>query len=385
MKVFVTGGAGYIGSHTLVQLLNAGHDTCVFDNFSNSSPVSLARVRQLTNRDMTVVEGDICDEDALTRALVDYAPDAVIHFAGLKAVGESSERPLLYYRTNVAGSGNLLAAMDAAGCRRIVFSSSATVYGEAQYLPFDEDHPIAPANPYGRTKAMVEDMLKDWAAANPAGSAILLRYFNPVGAHESGRIGEDPRDIPNNLMPFVAQVAVGRRERLAIFGDDYDTHDGTGERDYIHVVDLAAAHLAALDRSGRASGCEAFNIGTGRGVTVKELVAAYERACGRPLPVTIAPAAPATWRSAMPRPTRPNACLAGRRAWMWTPCAPRHGCGSPATQRAMPATIDRRTMRNPRLSPAVGRAKENANDRNRRPQAQVLEGAVRQPVPVPPA
>lgn len=288
MKVFVTGGAGYIGSHTLVRLLAAGHEVCVFDNYCNSSPVALARVRQLTNRDLVEVEGDICNIDALTAALVAFAPDAVVHFAGLKAVGESNTVPLRYYQTNVTGSMNLLAAMDAAGCRRIVFSSSATVYGEAQYLPFDEEHPIAPTNPYGRTKAMAEEVISDWTLATPQSSAVLLRYFNPVGAHESARIGEDPLDIPNNLMPFLAQVAVGRREKLSIFGDDYDTRDGTGERDYIHVVDLADAHVAALEYATRAEGCEAINIGTGNGTTVKELVAAYEGACGRPLPVEIA-------------------------------------------------------------------------------------------------
>lgn len=287
MRVFVTGGAGYIGSHTLVQLLLAGHEVCVFDNYCNSSPAALSRVQQLTNRAPLAVEGDICDIDMLSRTLIDFAPDAVIHFAGLKAVGESSALPLRYYQTNVTGSMNLLAAMDAADCRRIVFSSSATVYGEAQYLPFDEDHPIVPTNPYGRTKAMVEDVIRDWTLATPGSSGIVLRYFNPVGAHESGRIGEDPQGIPNNLMPFVAQVAVGRRDKLSIFGDDYDTRDGTGERDYIHVVDLAAAHLAALDFSGRAEGCEAINVGTGQGITVKELVAAYERACGHPIPVEI--------------------------------------------------------------------------------------------------
>lgn len=287
MKVFVTGGAGYIGSHTLLQLLESGHEACVFDNFSNSSPAALARVRQLAGRDMEVAEGDVRDARALEQALGDFAPDAVIHFAGRKAVGESTERPLLYYQTNVTGSANLLAAMDAAACRRIVFSSSATVYGEAQYLPFDEDHPVAPANPYGRTKAVVEGMLRDWAQANAERTAISLRYFNPAGAHESGRIGEDPHDIPDNLMPFLAQVAIGRRERLSIFGDDYETRDGTGERDYIHVVDLAAAHLAALEHSSRATGWEACNVGTGQSVTVRELVAAYERACGRALPVEI--------------------------------------------------------------------------------------------------
>lgn len=289
MNIFVTGGAGYIGSHTLVQLLAAGHEVCVFDNFANSSPVALDRVRQLTNRDMELVEADIRDADALRDAVTTFAPDAVVHFAGLKAVGESSGLPLLYYQTNVSGTMNLLAAMDAANCRRIVFSSSATVYGEAQYLPFDEAHPVGPTNPYGRTKAMAEGVIGDWAAATPDASAVLLRYFNPVGAHESGRIGEDPRDIPNNLMPFVAQVAVGRRDKLSIFGDDYDTRDGTGERDYIHVVDLAAAHLAAIEYAARATGCEAINVGTGQGITVRELIAAYERACGHPIAFEIAP------------------------------------------------------------------------------------------------
>jgi len=287
MKLFVTGGAGYIGSHALVEFLSAGHDVCVYDNFCNSSPDALDEVRRLAGRDLQLVEGDLLDAARLTESLRDYAPDAVVHFAGLKAVGESSAKPLLYYRNNVCGSVNLLDAMNAAGCLRIVFSSSATVYGEALYLPFDEKHPIAPANPYGRTKAMIEDILRDWALATPGASAILLRYFNPVGAHESGRIGEDPRGVPNNLMPFIAQVAVGRRDALAIFGDDYDTRDGTGERDYIHVVDLAAAHLAALHYGATAPGCEAFNIGTGHGITVKELVAAYERACGHPLAVKI--------------------------------------------------------------------------------------------------
>jgi UDP-glucose 4-epimerase len=292
MKVFVTGGAGYIGSHTLVALLAAGHEVCVLDNFSNSSPAALARVRQLTNRHFQVVEADIRDGEALMRATVDFAPDAVIHFAGLKAVGESNTQPLRYYDNNVAGSVNLLAAMDASACHSIVFSSSATVYGEACYLPFDEAHPVAPTNPYGRTKAMVEGIIRDWSLATHHASAVLLRYFNPVGAHESGRIGEDPRDAPNNLMPFVAQVAVGRRDRLSIFGDDYSTRDGTGERDYIHVVDLATAHLAAIEYSARTTGCEAINVGTGHGITVKELVAAYERACGHPIAYDVVPRRP---------------------------------------------------------------------------------------------
>jgi UDP-glucose 4-epimerase len=327
VKVFVTGGAGYIGSHTLVQLLAAGHEVCVFDNFANSSPVALDRVRQLTNRDMGLVKADIRDADALRDAVTTFAPDAVVHFAGLKAVGESSDLPLLYYQTNVSGTMNLLAAMDAAGCKRIVFSSSATVYGEAHYLPFDEDHPIAPTNPYGRTKAMAEGVIGDWAKATPDASAVLLRYFNPVGAHESGRIGEDPRNIPNNLMPFIAQVAVGRRAKLAIFGDDYDTRDGTGERDYIHVVDLAAAHLAAIEYAGGASGCEAINVGTGQGVTVKELIVAYERACGHPISAEIAPRRPGDVASSYAATAKAERLLGWRAAlgadqmctssWLW--------------------------------------------------------------------
>lgn len=287
MRVLVTGGAGYIGSHTVLKLLGAEHQICVFDNFANASPIALERVRTLSNRNFETVVGDIRSAVDLRQAFASFRPDAVVHFAGLKAVGESNEKPLLYYDNNVAGSARLLEAMDHVACRRIVFSSSATVYGEPQYLPFDEAHPIAPNNPYGRTKAMVEAMIADWCAATPGASAVLLRYFNPVGAHPSSRIGEDPRGVPNNLMPFVAQVAVGRREKLAIYGDDYPTRDGTGERDYIHVEDLAAAHLAALDFSAANTGCEAINVGTGSGTTVKELVAAFERASGRTIAAQI--------------------------------------------------------------------------------------------------
>lgn len=286
-RVFVTGGAGYIGVHTALQLLHAGDEICIFDNFSNSSPTALIRLRQLAGRDFVSVEGDIRSAADLGQAMAQFKPDAVIHFAGLKAVGESTEKPLLYYDNNVGGSARLLEAMDACDCRRIIFSSSATVYGEPQYLPFDEAHPIAPTNPYGRTKAMVEDMIRDWSVATAGTAAVLLRYFNPVGAHESGQIGEDPRGVPNNLMPFVAQVAVGRRPFVSIYGDDYDTRDGTGERDYIHVKDLAAAHLAALNYATGHSGCEAVNIGTGAGTTVRELVAAYARASGRPIPAKV--------------------------------------------------------------------------------------------------
>ena len=281
MRVLVTGGAGYIGSHTLVELLTEGHEAFVFDNLSNGHEEALSRVKQLANKDFGFVKGDIRDGEALDKAFLEFKPEAVIHFAGLKAVGESVEQPLAYYENNVAGSVELLKAMGAHDCKKIVFSSSATVYGTPQYLPLDEDHPVSPVNPYGQTKLMVENILKDWA--RDGRSATALRYFNPVGAHVSGRIGEDPHGIPNNLMPYIAQVAIGKLEALQIFGDDYETRDGTGERDYIHVTDLAKAHLAALDAMLGQSGFEVYNIGTGTGATVKELLAAYETACGHKL------------------------------------------------------------------------------------------------------
>lgn len=287
MRVILTGGAGYIGSHTLIELLALGHEICVIDNFANSSPESLRRVRQISNRDFVEVTADIRDTETMRRVFTDFRPDAVIHFAGLKAVGEGESKPVEYYNINITGTLALLDAMDAGGCRRIIFSSSATVYGDPDYLPLDEDHPCRPASVYGRTKYMAEQILTDWCRARPGSSNALLRYFNPVGAHASGRIGEDPQGIPNNLMPFIAQVAVGRRDLLAIFGDDYDTRDGTGLRDYIHVVDLARAHVAALNYAANHAGTEIFNIGTGDGTTVKEMLAAYARACGRDLPSDI--------------------------------------------------------------------------------------------------
>jgi UDP-glucose 4-epimerase len=282
MRVLVTGGAGYIGSHTLVELLTEGHEAFVIDNLSNGHEEALSRVKQLANKDFGYVEGDIRDGGALDTAFSKFKPEAVIHFAGLKAVGESVEQPLTYYENNVAGSVALLKAMDAHACTKIVFSSSATVYGDPQYLPLDEDHPVAPVNPYGQTKLMVENILNDWA--QDGRSATALRYFNPVGAHVSGRIGEDPHDTPNNLMPYIAQVAIGKREALQIFGDDYETRDGTGERDYIHVTDLAKAHIAALASLSDADGFTVYNIGTGQGTTVKELLASYSETVGRELP-----------------------------------------------------------------------------------------------------
>ena len=288
MRVLVTGGAGYIGSHTLVELLGQAHEVCVLDNYDNSSPLVLDRVRKLTNGAVTAVEGDVRDDAILSDVMSDFRPDAVIHFAGLKAVGDSMTNPLGYYDVNVNGTLRLLRAMDAAGCTRIIFSSSATVYGEPIYLPYDEAHPLNPTSVYGRTKLISEQILTDWANAG-GGSAVILRYFNPVGAHASAIMGEDPSDVPNNLMPYIAQVAIGKRAHLNVFGDDYDTPDGTGQRDYIHVVDLARAHVAALDYAATHTGARPFNVGTGQAYSVKRMVAAFEAATGRPIPVVIAP------------------------------------------------------------------------------------------------
>jgi UDP-glucose 4-epimerase len=283
-KILVTGGAGYIGSHACVELLCAGYDVVVYDNFSNSNPQSLERVAQITGKRATVIEGDVRDKLGLEQALRKHQCTAVIHFAGLKAVGESVERPLDYYDHNVIGTHRLLQAMQAAGVRSLVFSSSATVYGDPQRLPLTEDHPLSATNPYGRTKLIIEDMLRDLCQSSPDWRIAILRYFNPVGAHESGLIGEDPRGIPNNLMPFVAQVAVGRRDKLNVWGDDYPTSDGTGVRDYIHVVDLAIGHLRALERLVE-PGCRAVNLGTGRGYSVLEVVRAFEEASGKSVPL----------------------------------------------------------------------------------------------------
>ena len=290
MRVLVTGGAGYIGSHTLLELLGQGHEVCVLDNYDNSSPVVLDRVRALSNGGMvTAHEGDIRHSRTLDDVMADFAPEAVIHFAGLKAVGDSMANPLGYYDVNVNGTLALLHAMDRYHCRRIIFSSSATVYGEPVYLPYDEAHPLSPTSVYGRTKMMAEHMITDWARTHTDASGILLRYFNPVGAHPSARIGEDPSDVPNNLMPFIAQVAVGKRAHLSIFGDDYDTPDGTGQRDYIHVVDLARAHVAALDYAARTSGARPFNIGTGQAQSVREMVNAFEAASGKSIACVVTP------------------------------------------------------------------------------------------------
>lgn len=289
MKIFLTGGAGYIGSHSLLAVLKAGHEAMVYDNFSNSSPEALKRVKRLANRDFEIVEGDIRDHAALEAAMKDFRPDVVIHFAGLKAVGESVEKPLQYYDNNVNGSVVLLDAMSAVNCPAIVFSSSATVYGEPEYLPYDEAHPLRPESPYGRTKLMVENIIADWVQVDERRASVILRYFNPVGAHESGDIGEDPFDIPNNLMPFVQQVAVGRRDKLTIHGDDYPTRDGTGVRDFIHIEDLAEAHILAAEYAHRHFGTEILNIGTGQGRSVKEVIESFERTSGQSIAFEIGP------------------------------------------------------------------------------------------------
>lgn len=289
--IFVTGGAGYIGSHTCVELLNAGHTVTVFDNFSNSKPEALQRVERITGKTVDTVRGDIRDRLALKQALQGSGASAVIHFAGLKSVAESVALPLQYYDNNVVGTLSLLEAMQACGVRSLVFSSSATVYGNPIALPITEDHPLSATNPYGRTKLVVEDMLREAFAADPAWRFGILRYFNPVGAHSSGLIGEDPQGVPNNLLPFVAQVAVGRREYLNVWGDDYATADGTGVRDYIHVVDLALGHLRALEALSQSSAgqCATINLGTGTGYSVLDMVRAFEAASGKPIPYRVQP------------------------------------------------------------------------------------------------
>ncbi len=289
-KILVTGGAGYIGSHTCVELLNSEHDVIVLDNLCNSSEESLNRVQQICGKNLTFVQGDIRDAQILDQVFQQYHIDAVIHFAGLKAVGESQQIPLAYFDNNISGSIQLVQAMQRAGVFNLVFSSSATVYDEANVSPLNEDMPTGmPSNNYGYTKLMVEQLLQKLSLADERWSIALLRYFNPVGAHKSGRIGEDPQGIPNNLMPFVTQVAVGRREKLAIFGNDYDTVDGTGVRDYIHVVDLANAHLCALNNRLMAKGCRAWNIGTGQGSSVLEVVKTFERVNHVPVAYSIEP------------------------------------------------------------------------------------------------
>ncbi len=286
--VLVTGGAGYIGSHTVVELLQAGYDVVVLDNLSNASAESLRRVERITGRRAPLVVGDIRDGDLVRDVLARYRCSATLHFAGLKAVGESVSKPIEYYDNNVNGTLVLLQALQEAGVQRFVFSSSATVYGDPESVPIREDARTGATNPYGRTKWMIEFILNDLAAADARWSVGILRYFNPAGAHESGLIGEDPRGVPNNLLPYVSQVAVGRRERLTVFGNDWPTPDGTGVRDYIHVVDLARGHLAALQRLESTPGSFTVNLGTGNGYSVLDMVQAFEKASGRPVPYQFA-------------------------------------------------------------------------------------------------
>ncbi len=288
-NVLLTGGAGYIGSHTAVALAAAGHRVVVYDNFSNSEPAAVQRLAQVVGAPVVTIEGDVRDTALLQRTLLEQKIDAVIHFAGLKAVGESVLKPIDYYANNVQGAISLLQAMQGAGCKTLVFSSSATVYGDPHYLPIDEAHPTRATSPYGRCKLHIEEILADVSVADPSWRLAALRYFNPVGAHPSGLIGENPNGIPNNLMPFVAQVAVGKLPQLNVFGNDYDTPDGTGVRDYIHVMDLAEGHLAALKFLMQHPGLHTFNLGTGRGYSVLEMIKAFEAASGKPVPYTVAP------------------------------------------------------------------------------------------------
>ena len=287
MKIIVTGGAGYIGSHTVVELLNAGHDVVVMDNLSNSKEESLARVREITGRDFLFYKADLCDKPALQDIFRNNPVDAVIHFAGLKAVGESVQKPLEYFSNNVYGTLCLCDVMRANNVKKIVFSSSATVYGDPHKVPITEDFPLSATNPYGRSKLFIEEILRDIHVSDSSWDIILLRYFNPVGAHSSGRIGEDPNDIPNNLVPYISQVAIGKLDILSVFGNDYPTHDGTGVRDYIHVVDLATGHLRAIDKIESKTGVRVYNLGTGRGYSVLEMVEAFKKASGRDIPYRI--------------------------------------------------------------------------------------------------
>ena len=290
MKILVTGGAGYIGSHTCVELLNAGYDVVVVDNLYNASAKALDRVREITGKDLTFYEADVLDAPKMDEIFKKEQVDCVIHFAGLKAVGESVVKPLEYYKNNINGTLVLCEAMRKNGCKNIIFSSSATVYGNPAFIPITEECPKGtPTNPYGWTKWMIEQILTDLHTADPEWNVILLRYFNPIGAHKSGPMGEDPKGIPNNLLPYVAQVAIGKLKCLGVFGDDYDTPDGTGVRDYIHVVDLAAGHVKAINKIKENPGVKIYNLGTGKGYSVLDVVKAFSKACGHDVPYEIKP------------------------------------------------------------------------------------------------
>ncbi len=292
-RILVTGGAGFIGSHTLIELHKAGYEFVVVDNFVNSNPEALHRVGELIGAEVPFVKADIRDREALNKVFEQYSFDSCIHFAGLKAVGESVAKPLEYYENNMSGTFTLLDVMRQHGCKNIIFSSSATVYGDPAIIPITEECPKGHCtNPYGQTKSMLEQVLMDVQKADPEWNVVLLRYFNPIGAHQSGRIGENPNGIPNNLMPYITQTAIGRRKELGVFGNDYDTHDGTGVRDYIHVVDLATAHVAALKAIEKKAGLAIYNIGTGHGYSVLDVVNAFEKANGVKVPYSIKPRRP---------------------------------------------------------------------------------------------
>lgn len=287
MHILVTGGAGYIGSHTCLELLKAGHDVTVVDNLSNSKTASLERVQELAGKTLVFHKVDLLDKDALRNIFSNSSFEAVVHFAGLKAVGESVAMPLEYYHNNITGTLVLCQVMREHNVKALVFSSSATVYGDPHAVPITEDFPLSPTNPYGRTKWMIEEILRDLHRSDESWNIALLRYFNPIGAHPSGRIGEDPHDIPNNLVPYIAQVAVGKLDKLCVFANDYPTPDGTGIRDYIHVVDLALGHLKALDKLASNPGMVTYNLGTGRGYSVLEVISAFEKACGKTIPYEV--------------------------------------------------------------------------------------------------
>lgn len=292
MHILVTGGAGYIGSHTVVQLLHAGYEVIIVDNFSNSKPESIKRIQELAGKPVTFYEVDLLDTEALEKVFKAHTLEAVIHFAGLKAVGESVSIPIKYYHNNITGTLVLCELMKKYQVKKMVFSSSATVYGMHNVSPLTEDLPLSTTNPYGSTKMMIEQILQDIHVSDPSFSIALLRYFNPIGAHASGNIGEDPNGIPNNLMPYITQVAIGKREKLNIYGNDYNTHDGTGVRDYIHVEDLANGHLKALEKVITSPGIDAYNLGTGKGVSVLDVVHNFEKATGVTIPYTITPRRP---------------------------------------------------------------------------------------------
>ena len=288
MKILVTGGAGYIGSHTCVELLNAGYEVVILDNLYNASEKAVDRIKEITGKDLTFYKADILDKEAMDKIFADEKPDCVIHFAGLKAVGESVSKPLEYYQNNITGTLNLCEVMRKNGCTNIIFSSSATVYGNPAFIPITEECPKGtPTNPYGWTKWMIEQILTDLHTADPEWNVILLRYFNPIGAHKSGLIGEDPKGIPNNLLPYVAQVAIGKLQSVGVVGNDYDTPDGTGVRDYIHVVDLAVGHVKAINKIKENPGVKVYNLGTGKGYSVLDVIKAFGKACGHDVPYVI--------------------------------------------------------------------------------------------------